>query len=168
MKNFFLKIILAFVFRQRVYVSNKKQTLPRLNLILQLGDEFILCKEEKIYNFVTYKVDIKRKDSLVTYIKQFLLSEVSDKINLNNSIKLTLVAQARNIEKDNKEAKTIIDDLYFKIDLTKYVKKEDIHPDLFLLNSEEIKLLQFKHLFNIFDYKMVIMSKKDRGVVIRT
>tara|TARA_Y100001960_G_C14661739_1_gene821209 strand:+ start:355 stop:867 length:513 start_codon:yes stop_codon:yes gene_type:complete len=167
LRKVILDLFLSLIFKTKTYVYPYVQSAVKLQLIISIGDKFVIFEDTDRFKMPSVEVDLQKKHSIVFTVKKFLKYNVSKKINSNNFFKLHFLDYCREQVSTNKEQHLIVDDLYIKLNLTDQITNEDLLEGVKLLSLDEIKLLQFKNKFNIYDYKVIINSLTEEGIDIK-
>lgn len=162
-----LNILLFLIFGKKVYNYPFVQSCIKLQLLIQLNGKFILVKDIDRIKIPSVEINLENKSSILLTIKEYLAKNISKKISNNSYLELYLIEFCREMIKTKQETTLFVDDLYLKIDLSEHLSSNDLLKNAKLCSLNEIKLLQFKNKFNVFDYKTVIKSQKEKGILIK-
>lgn len=166
-RKLILNIILYTLFKRKVYVSQYVQSAVKLQLIICLGDKFILVKDGDRIKLPSAEIDLDKKHSTLLTVKNLLRESVSKKINASTFLELSLLDSCREIVNTEDEKSLFVDDFYIKLSLDKAITEKDLLDTAILCTADDVKLLQFKNKFNSLDYKVILKSQKENGVCIK-
>lgn len=160
-------VLLALIYRRRIYSYPFVQSCPKLQLIISLGDNFILVKDSDSIKLPSVEINVGNKHSILLTVKNFLNSSVSKKISNSSFLDLKLVDFYREMKKTDSESSLFIDNLYIKLNIENYCIDQDLLKNAVLSSINDIKLLQFKNQINTLDYKIILKSQKEEGISIK-
>lgn len=167
LKKRILDVLLFLIFRKKIYVHPFVQSCVKLQLIIQFEGNYILIKDQDRIKIPSVEVNLEAKTSFLATIKDYLSSNISKRISNSTFLNLYLMEFCREMIETKDEAKLFVDDLYLKIDLNDHITKEELLENAVVCSLQDIKLLQFKNKFNILDYKVVVKSQTDEGLLIK-
>lgn len=162
-----LDLFLALIFKSRVYISEYVQSCVKLQMIILVDDKFILVKDGDRVKIPSVEVNLAKKHSIVFTVKKFLKQNISKKINSNNYMELRFLDYCREMVSINKEKNLFVDNVYIKLSINDILNSDDLMDNAIIVSLDEIKLLQFKNKFNVFDYKVIVKSQNDKGLDIK-
>lgn len=166
-KKIILNLFLTVIFKKKIYFFPFVQTCPKIQLIIAFKDNFILVKNSNNLSLPFLEINLSKKKSIIGSVKEYLNQNISKKISNSSYLNLYLVDSCREIVSTTEESKLFVDNLYIKLDLSDLCTKDDFLENVKISSLDDIKLLQFKNKMNVFDYKMVIKSKKTKAVLIK-
>lgn len=166
-RKIILNILLTLIYQRRVYVYPFVQSAIKLQLLISLDDKFVLINDNGRVKIPSVEIDLANKESILLTIKEFLTANISKKISNSSYLDLYLIDHCREMVKTKDEKSLYVDDLYLKFDVNSLFKESDLLQNAVLCSLDDIKILQFKNKFNIFDYKVVIKSQKEQGILVK-
>lgn len=166
-KKIILNILLALIFQRKVYYYPFVQSCPKLQLVIKLNGNFVLIKDADRIKIPSVEINLENKQSILLTIKDYLSKNISKKVSNSSYLDLKLIDFCREMVTTDSEKKLFVDDLYLAFDLDSILTDQDLLENTVICSLDDIKILQFKNKFNIFDYKVAIKSQTEKGILIK-
>ncbi len=166
-KKVILNILLGVIFQRKVYHYPFVQSCLKLQLVIMVKDKFVMVKDGDRTKIPSVEVNLAQKHSLMLTIKDYLAENISKKVSNSTFLDVYLVDFCREMVEREDESKLFVDDLYLKLDLTNCLCKCDLLENAELVTLDDVKLMQFKNKFHIFDYKVLLKAQKEEGVSVK-